>query len=192
MRRVAIALVHHPVLDARGDVVTSAFTNLDIHDLARSARTYGAADYFVVHPITAQRELVLRIQKHWEEGSSGKRIPARKDALSLVRAVSSLEEACGAFSKGEGRAAIEVWTTGAKDAADSSRALAMRDARERIESDGKPVMIVFGTSWGLAESVHAAADARLAPVKPHRTTGFNHLSVRAACAIVLDRLLGER
>jgi hypothetical protein len=186
MRRVAIALVHHPVLDARGEVVTSAFTNLDIHDLARSARTYGVVDYFVVHPITAQRDLVLRIKKHWEEGSSGKRIPARKDALALVRAVPSLADAYADFG---GRESIDVWTTGAKDVDGS---LAMTDARARIESDGKPVMIVFGTSWGLAREVHEGADARLAPIRPERVTAYNHLSVRAACAIVLDRLLGAR
>lgn len=188
MRTVAIALVHHPVLDGRGEIVTSAFTNLDIHDLARSARTYGVADYFVVHPITAQRELVLRIKKHWEEGSSGKRIPARRAALALVRPVASLDEAYSGLGHGlGGREAIEVWTTGAKTA---PGALAIATARERVAGEGKPVLIVFGTSWGLAQSVHDAADARLAPIEPKRVTGYNHLSVRAACAIMLDRLLG--
>ena len=38
-RRLAIALVHHPVLDKGGAIVTTALTNLDVHDLARSART---------------------------------------------------------------------------------------------------------------------------------------------------------
>ncbi len=184
MRRVAIALVHHPVLDGRGEIVTSAFTNLDIHDLARSARTYGVTDYFVVHPITAQRELVLRIKKHWEEGSSGKRIPARKDALALVRAVPALADA---YAELGGRDAIEVWTTGAKA---EPGAMSIASARERVEGEGKIVLIVFGTSWGLAKEIHDAADARLAPIEPKRATGYNHLSVRAACAIMLDRLLG--
>ena len=61
-RRLAIALVHHPVLDAKGDTVTTAITNLDVHDLARSARTYGCSDYFIVHPITAQRDLIRGCQ----------------------------------------------------------------------------------------------------------------------------------
>ena len=55
MTRVALALVHHPVLDRAGDVVTTAITNLDLHDMARSARTYGVSDLFIVHPIAAQR-----------------------------------------------------------------------------------------------------------------------------------------
>ncbi|HTQ48077.1 MAG TPA: RNA methyltransferase, partial [Polyangiaceae bacterium] len=68
MRRLAIALLHYPVLDGQGAIVTTAVTNLDVHDLSRSARTYGCSDYFVVHPITAQRELVDRIRTHWTEG----------------------------------------------------------------------------------------------------------------------------
>src|SRR6185503_10982735 len=97
MRRLAIALVHHPVVDGRGAIVTTAVTNLDVHDLARSARTYGCSDYFVVHPIEVQRELATRIVHHWTEGSSAKRIPDRKDALALVRAVPTLEDAVAAL-----------------------------------------------------------------------------------------------
>ena len=181
MRRVAIALVHHPVLDGRGVIVTSAITNLDVHDLARSARTFGVSDYFIVHPITAQRELVEKIQKHWAEGSSGKRIPARKDALALVRPVASLEDAQAALG---GREAIEMWTT---SAVNDARVLAMSEARGRCAEGEKPLLIVFGTAWGLAPEVHAAADARLAPIVGR--DAWNHLSVRSACAIYLDRLL---
>ena len=97
MRRVGVALVHHPVLDAQGAVVTTAVTNLDVHDLARSARTYGCSDYFVTHPIAAQRELVERIRAHWLEGSGGRRIPDRREALGVLRVVSSLGEAIDAL-----------------------------------------------------------------------------------------------
>jgi hypothetical protein len=183
-RRLAIALVHHPVLDAKGQVVTTAITNLDIHDLARSARTYGASDYFIVHPITAQRDLVTRICEHWRDGSSGRRIPDRKLALALVRAVPSMEEACAALG---GRSEILLWVTGARDLGPS---LALREARANLEGDGKPVLVVFGTGWGLSAEVIAAADAILEPIRAEGATGYNHLSVRAACAIVLDRLRG--
>ena len=107
-RRLAIALVHHPILDSKGEIVTTAITNLDVHDLARSARTYGATDYFIVHPIQAQRDLVARICEHWKEGSSGKRIPDRKVALELVRGVASLEDAMMALGGDGGRASVEV------------------------------------------------------------------------------------
>jgi hypothetical protein len=184
-RRVAIALVHHPVLDGKGAVVTTAITNLDVHDLARSARTYGINDYFLVHPIAAQRELVERICAHWRDGSSGKRIPDRKLALELVRPVASLEAVFEAFG---GRDRLEVWVTAARDLGTPLR---LRDARARLAEEDKPVLVVFGTGWGLASAVIESADALLEPVRADKSSGYNHLSVRAACAIVLDRLLGS-
>jgi hypothetical protein len=183
MRSIAIALVHHPVLDAQGAIVTTAITNLDVHDLARSARTYGCTDYFLVHPIAAQRELVERICTHWREGSSGRRIPDRKAALALVRAVSSFDDALAAMG---GRDAVEVWVTAARDVAPP---VAWDEARARANGEGKPILLVFGTGWGLAPSVIDGADATLAPIRA-RASEYNHLSVRAACAIALDRLRG--
>jgi hypothetical protein len=181
---VAIALVHHPVLDAQGGVVTTAITNLDVHDLARSARTYGIADYYIVHPIEVQRELVKRICQHWAEGSSGRRIPDRKKALALVRTAESLD---AVYATMGGRDAIEVWVTAARKVGSP---IALSTARARLEGPGKPVLILFGTGWGLAAEPIAAADESLASIRAEADTGFNHLSVRAACAITLDRLLG--
>ncbi len=185
MRRVAIALVHHPVVDAQGATVTTAITNLDVHDLARSARSFGVGDYFIVHPIAAQRELVERICAHWADGSSGRRIPDRKLALALVRVVDSLDAAIAAMG---GRDAVDVWVTAARDVAPPMTYADARAAIE-IEGEGKAILIVFGTGWGLARSVIDGANATLEPVRAARA-GYNHLSVRAACAIILDRLFG--
>ncbi len=52
------------------------------------------------------------------------------------------------------------------------------------------MLLVFGTGWGLADEVIQGADALLEPVRAREATGYNHLSVRAACAIILDRLFG--
>jgi hypothetical protein len=189
VRRLAIALLHYPVLDGQGAVVTTAVTNLDVHDLSRSARTYGCTDYFVVHPITAQRELVERIRTHWTEGSSGKRIPDRKEALSVLRVVPSLDDAIEALG---GRANVELWATAARRIETSNRALTFAEARRELEVESdKPVLILFGTGWGLASGVLSAVDALLEPIAA-ATGGYNHLSVRAACAIALDRLCGAR
>lgn len=185
MRRCAIALVHHPVLDGQGAVVTSAVTNLDVHDLARTARTYGMSDYFVVHPIAAQRELVERIRQHWTVGSSGHRIPDRREALGLLRVVDSLDAALGSMG---GRGSAEVWVTAARELGQS---LSFGDAREKLAGEGKSVLIVFGTGWGLAPSVVGVADALIEPIRAARGD-YNHLSVRSACAIAMDRLFGDR
>jgi hypothetical protein len=185
-RRLAIALVHHPVLDKAGDVVTSAVTNIDVHDLSRSARTFGATDFFVTTPIEAQRTLVDTILGHWTRGSSGERIPSRRDALGIVRVVSTLDDAIAALG---GREAVEVWTTAARsDAGTAPMIPTYGEAAARLQSDDpRAVLVVFGTSWGLAPSLVAASDHRLPPIEG--PTAYNHLSVRAACAIILDRLV---
>jgi hypothetical protein len=64
-------------------------------------------------------------------------------------------------------------------------------AAERLRGDGLPVLILFGTGWGLARELVEKADVRLEPIRAAADTGYNHLSVRAACAITLDRLLGR-
>lgn len=176
--RLAIALVHHPVLDAQGGIVTSTLTNIDVHDLSRSAKTYGCSDFFVVHPIEAQRTLCARILDHWTTGSSAKRIPDRKDALSLVRIVDTLADAKAALGEG-----TRLWVTAAREIGTT---LSWKDGAAALKDDGPPVLLVFGTSWGLAPEITGAADAVLAPIDGG--SGWNHLSVRAACAIALDRL----
>jgi len=186
-RRLPVALVHYPVVDGHGAIVTTAVTNLDVHDLARSARTYDCSDYFVIHPIEAQRELVLRIRTHWTDGSSAKRIPDRREALSRLRIVSGLDEVWDALG---GRACVEVWATAARDIGPT---IAFAQGRERLSdpSDSRAVVLLFGTGWGLAQGVIALSDSVLEPIRA-TDESYNHLSVRAACAIALDRLRGAR
>jgi hypothetical protein len=184
-----IALVHHPVRDRQGATVTTAITNLDLHDLARSARTYGAKAVFIVHPIAAQRLLAERVKEHWVEGSGQRRIPDRRTALELLEIVPSLEDAYAALG---GRAAIDVWTTAAS--ARDGEVSTFAAARARLATALRPTLILFGTGWGLTTEVVTGADVRLEPIHAAAALGvdpsYNHLSVRAACAITLDRLRG--
>jgi len=184
MRRVAAVLVHHPVLDRQGNVVTTAITNLDLHDIARSAHTYGLGGLYVAHPVAAQRELALRIREHWISGSGARRIPDRSPPMRAIEIVESLDDAIAALG---GRAAVELWTTSAREAA--APMLDYPAAAERLRRDGPAVLIVFGTGWGLADEVLAQADAQLGAIVSPRQDGYNHLSVRAAAAIMFDRLL---
>jgi hypothetical protein len=186
VRRVALALIHHPVIDRSGSIVTAAITNLDVHDIARSAMTYGICAYYIVHPIAAQRHLVERITSHWIDGSGGKRIPDRVAPMRLVHVVATLGDALAHLSGSE---PVTVWTTGAS--VPSGGSLSHDEAAALLRESGPPVMIVFGTGWGLHESVHQSAANRLAGIRAAGPAGFNHLSVRAAAAILLDRLLGE-
>lgn len=183
MRRFAAALLHHPILDRQGGIVTTAITNLDLHDIARSARTFGLSDFFVAHPIAAQRELADRVREHWMTGSGARRIPDRTPALEILRVVTSLDQVLADLG-GD----VEIWSTSARVRPNS---LSHAEARARLETDGRPVLLVFGTGWGLAEAVHERAHAHLFPIRSAVSDGYNHLSVRAAAAILFDRLKGE-
>ncbi len=185
MGSLALALVHHPVLDRQGEVVTTAITNLDLHDMSRSALTYGVTELHVVHPITGQRELAERIRSHWVDGSGKKRIPDRATALAVLRITDSLETVVAHHG---GRDQIEVWTTAAS--AKHGPTTTYADARCRLEGSGKLVLLLFGTGWGLSQELIAGADVRIEPIRGAPGSSYNHLSVRAACAITLDRLRG--
>jgi hypothetical protein len=158
--------------------------------MARSARTYGVEQLYVVHPVEAQRLLAERIKEHWIHGSGQRRIPDRAAALSVLEVVPSLEDAIAAFAEPAepARAGLEVWTTAADARGGAITSTAV--ARERLAQATRPVLILFGTGWGLPPEILDAADVRLEPIRARADTGYNHLSVRAACAITLDRLLG--
>lgn len=182
MRSLALALLHHPVLDRQGHTVTTAITTLDLHDLGRTARTYGLAQVYVVHPVAAQRSLALRIREHWLDGSGARRIPDRRPALALLSIVPTLEDACAAHTERP-----ELWTTSALS---EPACLSFADARERLRASGPPVLLCLGTGWGLDFGSLGGAGLRLAPIPAVGPGGYNHLSVRAAAAVMLDRLLG--
>jgi len=184
-----LALVHHPCYDRAGRVVSTALTTLDLHDIARAARTYGLAGFFVVHPVAAQRAMAERICGHWLDGADGTH-DFRRAALERVTVVDSIEAARAAITARAGAAPLVVGTT-ARRGPDS---VGYADLTAAPPSDGRPILLLFGTGYGLTDDVLAGCDLRLAPVSA-RDPGpspYNHLSVRSACAIVLDRLYGDR
>jgi hypothetical protein len=65
-------------------------------------------------------------------------------------------------------------------------------ARNRLQQASRRALILLGTGWGLAPDVLGDAEVFLAPIGGANPSGYNHLSVRAACAIVLDRLLASK
>lgn len=179
---MAIALVHYPVLDRRGDVVTSAVTNLDIHDLARLATSYNLSRYYLVTPAVEQQILTRRIVEHWQKGAGASYNPDRCQALDCLRVMNSLDEALVDWRIVAGPDARAV-LTGARhhDGIDYPQASSLA-----AES---PVMLVFGTGHGLAPEIYTADRSCLKPV---RAGQYNHLSVRTAAAVVIDRIIGER
>ena len=184
--RVSIALLHYPVYDRNCRVVASAVTNLDLHDIARSARTFGLFRYYVVTPVAEQRILAERIRGHWQDGWGASYNPKRREALELLRVVPELDAALSDLEENWQRPA-KIVVTGAQDRPGS---ISCTGLRQLFEDTGQPYLLLFGTGWGLTEELFARADFVLEPIKG--AGEYNHLSVRSAAAIILDRLLGER
>ena len=175
-----LALVHHPVYDRTGSIVTSAVSNLDIHDIARVSRTYGLGAYYLCTPVEAQRAHVTRVRDHWAS-CSDLAATRRNEALALIRVVPRLEDAVSEAQRACGARPFVV-ATGAARRSGSLTAIEVWRRAEEISA----LLVCFGTGWGLTEQVFGMVDGVLNPIET--ASGYNHLPVRAAVAIVLDRL----
>ena len=181
-------LLHHPVYDRNRKVVTTSVTNLDIHDLARSAATFGLAGVFLVSPVAAQREKVQTIVDRWREDISQRDADHRAQALGLVEVSASLDEALQSIAARE-RTGPQLVATAARYVSGAIR-VGVGELRAALAGRPElPTALLFGTGWGLADEVLARADFLLTPISA--ASDFNHLSVRSAAAVVLDRLFGR-
>lgn len=181
-----VALVHYPVYDKNRDVVATAVTNLDIHDIARAARSYGVARYYIVTPVEEQRRLVEKIRLHWLEGWGATYNPKRKSALELLQTEGSLAEAVADIERRTGRKP-KLIVTGAAGRADS---VGFPELKAVLGADPEqPFLLLLGTGWGLTEDVFLKSDYVLEPISGGGD--YNHLSVRSAASIMLDRLFGR-
>ena len=181
--RLYLALIHYPVVNKNGQIIASAVTNLDLHDIARAARTYGVRTFYVVTPLKDQQELVKRLLSHWLEGVGAQYNPARGEALGLIRIADSVETVKQEIQTQEEQK-TETVVTCAKDHPGSLHFSQFRDMLDK----GNPYLLMFGTAWGISQDFIATADHVLEPVRGN--TDYNHLSVRSAASIILDRLLG--
>ena len=180
-----VALIHYPVLNRKNEIIGSAVTNLDLHDIARAGRTFGVGTYWVVTPDVQQQELAGQIVDHWTTGYGGSVNPDRAEALSLVRICENLDEVIAAMHVNSGRQPMVIATS----AVSQDNSITCGGVQRELVQ-GTPVLLVFGTAWGLAPEVMQRVDSTLPPI--NGPGEFNHLSVRSAVSIILDRLFGNR
>ena len=171
--RIAVALVHYPVLNRKGETSTTAITTLDVHDFARSCAFYGVEPVYLVHPAAGMRGMVDEMMEYWLHGAGAARNPSRGETLKSIRLVESLEQA-------RDDAGYQLWYT----SVDADEREALPPAKLN-EIKGKH-LVVFGTGSGLDRSALPEPNGWLSPIKG--IGRVRHLSVRAALAIYLDRL----
>ena len=182
--RLYIGLVHYPVYNKNYRIIASAITILDLHDISRLARTYDVRRFFVITPLVDQQMLAEQVRRHWTEGYGARYNSHRQEAIKLIRVAPSLEQTIKEIAEGEGENPLVIATDASKQ---KGRALSFEQARCIIQAD-KVVMLIFGTAWGLEDEVITRADYVLDPLLGRGN--YNHLSVRTAAAIILDRLVG--
>lgn len=186
MAPLYLALLHFPVYDKNGQVVTTAVTHLDIHDIARTACTFGVRRFYVVTPVHALRELSARILAHWDSGWGASYNTTRKDALALVGLSEDLDRTIVDIERETGAPPMLLVTS----ARTRQPTISYAGLRRLMARTQRPLLMLFGTGWGLTEDVIGRADHQLPAVLG--TGEYNHLSVRSAAAIILDRMCGRQ
>lgn len=181
-----IALIHYPVYNKNKEVTATAIFNYDIHDISRISKTYNVRKYFIVQPIQKQLELGKKILYHWIFDWGSTYNPRRKEALVNVAIKESFDSVVLDIESEFGEKPKTIVT----DAKTFPNSIGYKELREKIYGDPKtPYLLLFGTGWGLTEDFVSAADYILEPI--YGEGKYNHLSVRSAAAIILDRLCGR-
>lgn len=178
-----IVLLHYPVYNKDGRIVTTAIANMDIHDIARLAKTYEVRGFYIVNPIPEQRNLAQEIIGHWREGYGADYNKYRSTAFELVKIKESFQAVTDDIA-GELGVVPKTIVTGAKLSGDLIK---FSKLKEILKNNNLPHVLVFGTGSGIAGEVINTADYRLEPIKG--PGDYNHLAVRSAVAIVLDRIV---
>lgn len=183
--KLDVALVHYPVCNKNKETIGSAVTNLDLHDIARAGRTFGIDNYYIVTPYQDQQQLVQEILDHWLVGHGATYNDDRREALSIVRLCPDLATLYAQVTEKWGQRPAILATC----ARTQANTVSYERTRERLLA-GEPILLLFGTGWGLISEVMQDVDATLPPIGGCEE--YNHLSVRSAAAIILDRLLAKR
>lgn len=176
-----LGLVHYPVVNKNGETIASALTNFDLHDIARAACTFGVKGFYCITPLKDQQEIARAIARHWQTGFGSAYNPKRQQALHLISVCDAIADAVADITVRAGLKPKVVATS----AQHMPGCCSFNALKESLAVDA-PHLLLFGTAWGLGPEVFDNADCILEPIEG--APGYNHLSVRAAASIMLDRL----
>lgn len=182
-KNVFIALLHHPVYNKDGDIITTTVTNYDLHDISRAARTYGINKYYVINHLKSQQSLVNRMRDYWTSGFGADYNNTRHEAFKVMKVTDTLKETIKDIKDTTETKPILVTTSAQK----SKKTISFKKLKTEIVNTTKPYLIIFGTGWGLTKEIIKKSDYLLEPITGN--TDYNHLSVRSAASIIMDRLL---
>ncbi len=182
---VSIALVHYPAMDRKGRIIVTSFTTMDLHDIARPARAYEIDRFYIVQPVDGQRLIINKQIEYWLSKEGKRTNPTRHEIVQRVSLLYTLDEVTDDIIKRTGKEPKTVGT----DARKYPNTIGYDDLRKEIEKRENYFLIVFGTGYGLPPDLMRTFDYILEPI--YGAGDWNHLSVRNAVAIILDRLFSR-
>jgi len=186
--KAVVVLLHHPVTNRKGEIVATSITNMDLHDISRTCRTFEIDHYYLVSPVVDHQKLVGTIIDHWKQGNQAEWHPDRAEAFSRVQVLSAFQDVKDDLAKKYPGLSLEVAMPDARPLPNQLTYQETREKWKREEKQGIKI-VVLGTGWGVAPSFYEEVHTYLGPIYgPLGADGYNHLSVRAAAAIILDRL----
>ncbi len=170
----AVALIHAPVFNKAGESSATSVSSIDVHDFARTCGFYDVSPVYIVHPAEGMRQFVKDIQEHWTTSKRGKLNQGRRDVLSQIKVVSTIDEVLADKD-------YQLWYTSA-EAPKKGKLVAVQELRKKEGAH----LLVFGTGHGLDAKNMPDENGWLYSIEG--IGKVRHLSVRAALAIYLDRL----
>ncbi|MBQ7884205.1 MAG: RNA methyltransferase [Phascolarctobacterium sp.] len=185
MADLYVGLVHYPIYNKRMQVIASAVTNFDIHDISRTCRTYDVRRYYIIHPLDVQRDIIKKIIGYWQDGYGRTYNPDRSNALDIVCWQADIEAAAQDIEAQTGKRPYIVTT----DARIYPNTVSYGFMRKQLQEGDRPILLLFGTGFGIEAETMSRFDYILEPI--YGACDYNHLCVRSAAAIILDRLAGE-
>jgi len=165
--------------------VATSINNLELHDIARSCMTFGIKICYIVTPLSKQRMIMERLIEHWRYGYGADYNPLRSSALSKIVMKESLEGLIKEIKKDKNTMLI-----GTSSRVKPNKTLGYDELRSIIYNDDINTLLLFGTGWGLTDETIEICDKMLEPIKG--ISDYNHLSLRVAIGIILDRIFGIR
>lgn len=177
-----VGLIHYPCYKKDGRVITTSLTPMDVHDIARSCMTYGILQYYVINPTPMMIHLANRISAFWNTDFGKTYNRTRTDALSIVTVHGFIEESLDDIEAKTG-ARPKLVATSAKP---FDHSISYEAFRGLLHKDETPYFLLFGTGYGMIREFVQRCDYVLDPIQG--PGDYNHLSVRSAAAISLDRL----
>lgn len=184
---IYFGLVHYPTVNKRGETVTTSVTNLDVHDLARVCTTFYFHG-FIITPLEEQKKLLNRIVNYWNGSAASDYNPDRVSALQSITLIDSIEDSIAFITKQhDGIKPKLVITSAINNNQNNPKLITCKSLIEKTNNQ-YPLFVLFGTGWGLHQSVIDSADYILPPILGRHPLKYNHLSVRAAFSIYANEL----